>query len=210
MLSNDAINACFWGYGIRATAVQCEQIRTYIAALLKWNKVISLTSVTKESEILRFHFGESIFAASVVPSLNGRLADVGAGAGFPGLPLRIVCENVELLLIESNAKKCAFLNEVARQIDLTGVQVVHSRYEDAAHLGRVDVVVSRALGAYEELLMWSSSVLAPWGRLVLWLGEDDAVAVASRGQFLWQPKILIPGSKRRYLLLGTPAVSPSD
>ena len=210
MLSNDAIKACFLEYGTKATVAQCEQIRTYIAVLLKWNTVISLTSVTKEAEILRYHFGESVFAASVVPNLNGRLADVGAGAGFPGLPLRIVCEDLELLLIESNAKKCAFLNEVVRQLDLTGVQVVHSRYEDAAHLGRVDVVASRALGSYRELLTWTSSVLAPGGSLVLWLGEDDATAVASRGQFLWQPKILIPGSKRRYLLLGTPAVSPSD
>jgi len=207
MLSNEEIKKCLAEYGVDATAGQCERIRAYTALLLKWNRVISLTSFTDEAEILRFHFAESVFAASAVSGMIGRLADVGAGAGFPGLPLRIVNDGIEPILLESNGKKCAFLNEVVRQLELTGVQVIHSRYEQAVAPGQIDVVVSRALGSYEELLAWSAGVLAPGGRVILWLGADDAEALVSGSRWLWQPKILIPGSTRRYLLVGWPPVS---
>jgi 16S rRNA (guanine527-N7)-methyltransferase len=204
MLTDEEIRGCLSDYGVDVEAARCGQIRTYIDLLLKWNRSISLTTVTDEAQILRFHFGESVFALSVVDSMNGRLADVGAGAGFPGLPLRIFNDRIELVLIESNARKCAFLNEVVRQINLPGTRVIRARYEDASELSQgLDFIVSRALGGYEKLLRWAAGALTPAGRLVLWLGEEDAQKLASLEGWSWQPKIQIPGSLRRFLLVGS-------
>lgn len=204
VLSDNAIKACLAEYGVEASAPQCEQIRLYIALLSKWNRSISLTSLTDQAEILRFHFGESLFALPAAGSINGRLADVGTGAGFPGLPLRIFSERIEPFLIESSSKKCAFLSEVARQINLDA-HVVRARYEGTkeSFRGNLDVIVSRALGGYVQLLHWAEVVLAPSGKIILWLGEDEANRLISTRGWLWQAKIPIPASRKRFLLLGS-------
>lgn len=207
MLSDDEIVGCLSDYGVHASALQCEKIRAYVTLLLKWNRTISLTSVKKEAEILRFHFGESVFALPAVSGIHGRLADVGTGAGFPGIPLRIFDEHIDLLLIESNAKKCAFLNEAVRELGLDGTHVLRARYGDESESLRasLEIVVSRALGGYAGLLSWSSEVLAPAGKVILWLGEEDAQQVGLTRGWLWQPEIPIPGARRRVLLTGSPS-----
>ena len=204
MLTNEQIISCLPNYGISASEMQCEQVRAYISLLLKWNRTISLTTVTDELEILRFHFGESAFALSAFPGLNGRLADVGSGAGFPGLPLRIFNESVDLTLIESNGRKCAFLAEVVRELKLTKVNVLKARFEIEQFSEALDIVVARALGKYGVLLDWSARALKPGGRIILWLGEGDAAKTASSCGWKWADPVAIPGAKRRYLLLGVP------
>ncbi|MGA9884104.1 MAG: 16S rRNA (guanine(527)-N(7))-methyltransferase RsmG [Candidatus Acidiferrales bacterium] len=188
------------------TPLQCDQINTYISLLLKWNRSISLTSITDELDILSFHFAESAFALSAVRCINGRLADVGSGAGFPGLVLRIFGSDIELTLIESNAKRCAFLSEAVRELQLGGVRVLHSRFEDQVKSLQesFDVVVSRALGGYPDLLDWSSKVLKPSGRVVLWLGLKNAIATMQIPGWNWQPPMSIPGSRQRCLLASSP------
>jgi 16S rRNA (guanine527-N7)-methyltransferase len=205
MLSDQSIISCMSDYGVSANALQCEQIRAYIALILKWNKLVSLTSITDELEILKFHFGESAFALSAVSGINGRLADVGSGAGFPGLPIRIFGEAVDLLLLESNAKKCAFLSEAVRQLALDNVRIVRARFEDVAGElgGSLDFVVSRAVGGYSGLLKWAAQSLKPDGQVVLWVGKKDAAEIATRGGWRWGPQVSIPGSRRRFLLPGS-------
>ncbi len=213
MLSDDDIRERLAKYGVEASGPQCEQTRAYIALLLKWNRAISLTTITDEADILRFHFGESVFALSAINAgVHGRLADVGAGAGFPGLPLRIFSDRIELVLIESNSKKCAFLGEVARQLGLTGVRVLHDRYDEAlqALSGRVDVVVSRALGDYVELLNSASHALSTGGGVVLWLGDRGAKEIRATDGWTWDACLQIPGSERRFLLHGFPLRAASQ
>lgn len=203
MLSDEEIRICLANYGVGVSALQCHQVRTYTDLLLRWNRMISLTSLTDEAEILRFHFGESLFALSALKCVTGRLADVGAGGGFPGLPLRIFSERIYLCLIESNSKKCAFLNEVCRHLDLANTQVFKSRYEDLPEdKFAFDTIVARALGEYEHLLRWAKKGLTPGGRLILWLGEDDSEKIRSCSGWSWHERIPIPGSKRRFLLAG--------
>ena len=86
-ISDGQIEAALRPYGIAASSELASMIPTYISLLLKWNRTISLTTVTDVDEILRFHFGESLFALTQLSIENGRLADVGSGAGFPGIPL---------------------------------------------------------------------------------------------------------------------------
>src|ERR1700683_5445400 len=100
-------------YGVALNDIAADRIRAYVAILLHWNKSISLTTVTDPGAILKFHFGESIFAAAEVYHEKSRLVDVGSGAGFPGIPLAIVSPGLDVTLIESNTRKCAFLWEVA-------------------------------------------------------------------------------------------------
>jgi 16S rRNA (guanine527-N7)-methyltransferase len=205
-LTDRTIASCLEVYGAAPTAIQCEQIRSYIALLLKWNRSISLTTVIEEPEILRFHIGESIFALQAVPEIkNGRLADVGAGAGFPGLPIRMFAPDLEVLLIESNAKKCAFLSEVVREIDLRNVHVLRRRFEEIDEFDQaIDTIVARALGDYEGLLRWSRGSLTPSGKIALWLGESDARDISQRCWFDWGNPIPIPRSRERVILSGRP------
>jgi 16S rRNA (guanine527-N7)-methyltransferase len=205
MLSDEGIIRCLADYHVRPSGAHCQQVRAYVATLLRWNRSISLTAITNEVEILRFHFGESLFALSAVGGINGRLADVGSGAGFPGLPLRIFDPTIDLTLIESNSKKCAFLSEVVRELGLARVRVLRARFEDVGSVdGPLNVVVSRALGGYEQLLMWSSSALAVDGKVVLWVGEADAHEISKQPSWRWDRPVAIPGSKRRFILSGSP------
>jgi 16S rRNA (guanine527-N7)-methyltransferase len=182
-----------------------DQIGVYIALLLEWNRKLSLTAVTDPAEMVRFHFGESLFAASALEILDGRLADVGSGAGFPGIPLAMAIPGVQVTLIEANAKKVAFLSEVARRLDLANLCVVRSRMEDAKQIGAFDFVCARAMGKHPSLMRWSFGKLTQRGRLVLFLGEKDAQQVRQTNGWSWRLPIRIPGSSRRYILSGTVA-----
>jgi len=180
-----------------------DQISVYIALLLEWNRKISLTTVMDPVEIVKFHFGESLFAACALELLDGRLADVGSGAGFPGIPLAMTIPGVQATLIEANAKKAAFLSEVARGLQLPNVSVVRSRMEDATQIGTFDFVCARAVGKYTSLLRWSLGRLTHEGRLVLFLGERDTQQVRQTSGWNWGLPIRIPGSSRRCILAGT-------
>lgn len=181
-----------------------SDIRKYILLLLRWNERISLTTITEPIDILRFHFGESMYAASAVPIRNGRLADVGSGAGFPGIPLKILIPSLDLVLIEPNTKKASFLSECLRELNLAGVSVLRSRFEDLHEMGLAfDFITARALGGYEGLIEWTQGALASHGAIVLWLGQDDASKLQKKSSVEWSSPKAIPGSDRRVILVGT-------
>lgn len=202
-LSDLAIQSALQPYGVPVSAHIARLIRAYTESLVRWSARISLTSIGDTEDILKFHFGESIFALNAVPIDHGRLADVGAGAGFPGLALKVARPDVHITLLESNAKKCVFLEEVIRALALQNTDVVRSRFETLDwDRPRVDVVTSRALGQLPELLSFAHSILVGTGRLVLWLGQDDVKSISTSLGFQWQSPILIPQSRRRFLLVG--------
>ena len=204
-LTSAQISNALKPYGVAPSLDLIRGIRTYIELLLKWNRSISLTTVTDIEQMLRFHFGESLFALSMLPVEKSRLADVGAGAGFPGIPLAMASPNLTVTLIESNAKKYAFLNEVIRELRLRNVTALHSRMEEVKAPGQdFDIVTARALGKFENLLRWAQEGLARDGRIALWLGSEDATGISADSRWKWNPPEPIPRSQRRCILIGSP------
>jgi 16S rRNA (guanine527-N7)-methyltransferase len=203
--ANSEIAATLLRYGVSTTPELCAQVRRYIDLLLRWNKKISLTTVTDPSEIIRFHFGESLFPAKSIPVPHSRLADVGSGPGFPGLALKLILEDVEIVLIESNAKKAAFLSEVTRELGLNGVEVFRGRMEDYEMGSKpFDLITARALGQHKKFLAWAFTKLKLSGFVALWLGEEDARAISRLVSWRWHEPIKIPESQRRFILFGSP------
>jgi 16S rRNA (guanine527-N7)-methyltransferase len=202
-LSNEVIARELRPYGAIASARLCDQIRIYVDLLLRWNQRSSLTTVTDPEGIVRFHFGESLLAVPAVPIRHGRLADVGSGAGFPAVPIRMVSEDLNVILIESNQKKATFLAEIVRELQLSNVDVRRSRMEDIDFASdAVDFVTARALGIDDEFLDWSRRALNPDGSVVLWLGEESAREVSRDASWKWADSIRIPQSERRVVLQG--------
>jgi len=188
---------------------QLHSISTYIDILLRWNARINLTAIRDPEEIVTRHFGESLFAArylfpasssvsSVVKGLA--VADVGSGAGFPGLPLKLWDPHLALTLIESNHKKSAFLREVARALTLTGINIQTDRAETLATT--FDVVTLRAVERFEAILPAAAALVAPTGRLALLIGAaQQAQARSTLPQLEWSTSAPVPQSRNRILLV---------
>lgn len=203
MISDQRITQLLEPYGFAPTQTMISGIRKYTSLLLRWNERVSLTTVTDTVEIIKFHFGESLFALPSVPILGGRLTDVGSGAGFPGLPLAMANPALHVTLIESDTKKAIFLSEAVRELALPNVNVFRGRMDDLPIGTGFEFITARALGQHNDLLKWSSERLSDRGKVVLWLGEPDALSLSNDAAWHWDPPIHIPGSKRRFLLAGT-------
>jgi 16S rRNA (guanine527-N7)-methyltransferase len=184
---------------------QLAQVSTYLNLLLKWNSKINLTAVRDVEEIVSRHFGESFFAARhLFPdnSVTASVIDIGSGAGFPGLPLKIWAAGCELTLVEANRKKMAFLREVIRAIGLSGVSAVAVRAEDLE--AEVDLVTLRAVERFEDILPVALSLARPGGRVALLIGEDQLETAASRlPSFARDTPVRIPLSHNRVLAVAS-------
>jgi 16S rRNA (guanine527-N7)-methyltransferase len=203
-LSQETIQRALSEFGLIASEQQVLLIQRYMAILLKWNEKINLTAIRDPLEILYRHFCESMFAAVAAPLERGRLADVGSGGGFPGLPLKIIRDELEVFLVESNAKKATFLAEAIRELELERATVIVSRYEELSEeLTPLDVVCSRALGDFATFLAWAGSERIVAKQVALWIGGSDLNEVRRERGWKWREPIPIPQSLRRFLLVGT-------
>lgn len=206
--SPEVIRRAFGEYQVTLDDFQIQQIQQYIRILLAWNQKVNLTAIRDPLEILHRHFCESMFGAVAVPVENGRLADVGSGAGFPGLPLKILRPELQVFLIESNIKKATFLAEVIRELVLTGARVLVSRYEDLGEeIAPVDYICSRALGEFGPFLEWAASPAVAADKVVLWVGTRDLDEVRRIRTWSWREPIEVPHSLRRLILVGTKALT---
>jgi 16S rRNA (guanine527-N7)-methyltransferase len=201
--------------------IQLEHISTYIDILLRWNARVNLTAIRNPEEIVTRHFGESLFAARHLFPDAGRqgkiernsspssavkgfdaVADLGSGAGFPGIPIKLWAPNIALTLIESNHKKATFLREVTRALTLTDVKIQTARAE-ALPLSTFDVVTLRAVERFTDVLPVAARLVATSGRLALLIAASQLDAARSAlPSFSWDPKIPVPASKSRLLLVG--------
>jgi len=199
--------------GIRNSATlsptQVRHISMYIDILLRWNARINLTAVRDPEGIVTRHFGESIFAArqlfpqgEVGAGTRPHVIDVGSGAGFPGLPLKIWAPHIHLTLIESSQKKATFLKEVVRSLGLSDVDVFAGRAEEfPKHKG--DVVTFRAVERFESVVQIASDLLGDSGCLAIMLGGTQLSRVRALLPGLkWETPISLPLSSNRAVIIG--------
>ena len=185
---------------------QVEQIQQYTKLLLTWNDKVNLTAIRDPLEILYRHFCESMYGATLLPVEKCRLADVGSGPGFPGLPLKILRPDLEVFLVESNVKKATFIAEVIRELGLTDARVLVGRFEELGEeVAPLDVVCSRALGDFAKFLNWAGSPQVSAKNVMLWLGGRDLEEVRAIPGWAWLPPKPMPHSLQRLLLLGSKA-----
>jgi 16S rRNA (guanine527-N7)-methyltransferase len=208
-LSAETIRSTLGEFRVLVGDSQVLQIQQYMDILLTWNEKINLTAIRDPLEILNRHFCECMYAASAVPVRDGRLADVGSGGGFPGLPLKIIRPELQVVLIESNIKKATFLAEVVRGLGLVDTRVIVSRYEELGEeVAPLDFVCSRALGDFVPFLEWAHSEKVAAQQVVLWIGARDLPEIQKIRTWEWREPIPVPHSLRRILLVGTKGAQP--
>lgn len=205
VLAPDTIRRALGEFQLTPSEQQVTYIQQYTRLLLSWNDKINLTAIRDPLEILHRHFCESMFAAAALPLENGRLADVGSGAGFPGIPLKIIRPDLEVFLIESNMKKATFLAEVLRNIELPATKVLVSRYEELGEeIVPLDFACSRAVGDFGPFLAWAGSQHVAAKQVIFWIGGRDVDEVKKVGEaWEWRDPIPVPNSLRRFLLVGS-------
>lgn len=138
---------------------------TYMILLQEWSKKMNLTSITEEKEVYIKHFYDSLVLSKFVNN-NELVADIGSGAGFPGIPLKIASENLSIDLIEPTTKRCVFLTEVINNLKLKNIEVINKRSEELLEKKETyDVVTSRAVAALNILLELSTPLLKVKGRM---------------------------------------------
>jgi 16S rRNA (guanine527-N7)-methyltransferase len=163
-------------FGIDLEEKKIEDFERYLRELLKWNQKINLTAIRTEKGIVLKHFLDSL---SVNPYLSGACAllDIGSGAGFPGIPLKIVNAGLEVTLIDSVQKKVAFQRHIIRTLHLTGIEAIHGRVQDPEVTQRLkerfDVVISRAFSDLSTLLILSQPFLKKGGKVLAMKGKRE-------------------------------------
>jgi 16S rRNA (guanine527-N7)-methyltransferase len=141
--------------------------RRYLELVREWSRVHNLVGVKKPHDILAKLFLDSLLFLHALPEGPLRVADVGSGGGFPGLPLRIVAPRLAMALIESRRKRVSFLRTVVRELGLEGVDVMHGRAEELGLERSFDAVVMRAVAGVPEAVRVGARLLRPGGELVI-------------------------------------------
>jgi 16S rRNA (guanine527-N7)-methyltransferase len=201
--SEPIIRKALSDFHIEVNATQIGQIQEYMKLLLAWNEKVNLTAIREPLDILHRHFCESMFPAKLVDLEGRRIADIGTGGGFPGLPLKILLPSAQIALVESSIKKATFLAEAIRTLGLNGVNVVVSRYEELGEeLAPIDYLCARALGDFSAFLKWAATSSVGTGRVILWLGAKDAEEVDKIEGWKWDSPVAVPQSLRRVILIG--------
>ncbi len=194
-------------FGVTLTEKQIEQFEKYYELLVEWNKVMNLTGITEFDEVMQKHFVDSVAAAEYVEmeKINS-LIDVGTGAGFPGIPLKIVYPHLQVTLLDSLNKRIKFLDEVVDNLGLTGIETVHGRAEDAAkkaeYREQFDLSVSRAVANLASLTEYCLPFVKVGGKFVSYksVAVDEEIAQSKKavyvlgGEIGKVEKFQLPGS----------------
>ena len=165
-------------FGIELTAEMEEQFLLYYNMLIEWNSFMNLTAITDFDEVLKKHFTDSVSLIRAIPDLgekNYRMIDIGTGAGFPGIPLKIVFPNISVVLLDSLNKRVNFLKEVISKLQLTDITAVHGRAEDFAqnkeYRESFDLCVSRAVANLSTLSEYCLPFVKKNGRFISYKSE---------------------------------------
>jgi 16S rRNA (guanine527-N7)-methyltransferase len=209
----DLLQTTAAAWGLALSDEQLAQLSLYADELLRWNDQLNLTAVTSRDAVITRHFLDSLRCALSWGDPPASLADIGSGAGFPGLPLKILRPNLRLTLVESIEKKAQFLRHMVATLGLADVQVLAARAEaighDPEHRERYEAVAARAVADLRVLAEYCLPLVAPGGRLLAPKGPHgaDEAALAARaieelgGRLLAVEPVTLPGEPDRTLVV---------
>ncbi len=154
------------------TEEKLEKLNKFYNLLIEWNKKINLTRIEEEEEVYLKHFYDSLTIAKAVDlSEIKTLCDIGTGAGFPGIVLKIFYPNLKITLIDSLKKRVNYLNEIIKDLGIDNIEAIHVRGED--YKGQYDVVTSRAVANIEKLLGYTMHLVSPTGIFIAMKGDIE-------------------------------------
>lgn len=191
---------------------QIEQFYIYMKLLTEWNEKINLTAIIEPKEIILKHFIDSLTISSQIQQ-SRTIADIGSGAGFPGIPLKIVNPEKELVLIDSLSKRVNFLNEVIKKCNINGITAIHARVEEIGHnskyRGQFDVTTSRAVAKLNILLEYMMPLVKLGGKCICLKGPniDDEIEESKKalnilgGEISKIEKINLPDSDNKRTII---------
>ena len=164
--------------GIELSQNQLEKFDLYKKLLLEWNEKMNLTAITDDEGIAIKHFADSISVLPLIENKNASLIDVGTGAGFPGIPLKIANDGFKVTLLDSLNKRITFLEEVKKELGITNLECIHSRAEDGGRntdlREKFDYCVSRAVAKLSVLSEYCMPFVAVGGYFISLKGPDAA------------------------------------
>ena len=158
------------------TVEKIDQLLAFIKLIAKWNKAYNLTAVRNNEDMARLHILDSL---AILPYIEGkRVIDIGTGAGLPGIPLAIFLPEVEFVLLDSNAKKTRFVQQVILELKLKNVSVIHSRAEDYQPELGFDIVTTRAFSSLPDMVTVTAHLLNPNGVILAMKGQIPEAELA--------------------------------
>ena len=169
------IKNVFNKHNINLTEKQVEDFYKYYSLLIEWNQKFNLTAITEQSEVIVKHFLDSVICYNLLPE-NAKIIDVGAGAGFPSFPLKILRPDLKITLIDSVNKKVTFQQEVIKQLNFANTEAIHTRAEDLAknikYRETFDACVSRAVAQLNTLVEYSLPFLKVGGKMFAYKANE--------------------------------------
>ncbi len=177
---------------LNVTENKLEQLLGFIKLIEKWNKAYNLTAIRDRGEMARLHILDSL---AIVPYIEGkRVIDIGTGAGLPGIPLAICLPEISFTLLDSNAKKTRFVQQVVLELKLKNVEVLHSRVENFHPEIAYDAVLTRAFASLPEIVRLTAHLLAKDGVLLAMKGQNLDVELAEIAAKKSVISVSVPGA----------------